>query len=110
MVVGALQMTLHLPMAGDLKAKRKVARSLNDRVRARFNVAVAEVGSNDLWQRLELGFAVCGNETAHVQRQLDEIGRFVERQALAEVTDVRVEIMNLKDMTWAPMAPGGWEA
>lgn len=103
-------MTLHLPMAGDLKAKRKVARSLNDRVRARFNVAVAEVGSNDLWQRLELGFAVCGNETAHVQRQMDEIGRFVERQALAEVVDVRVEIMNLKDMTWAPLARGGWEA
>jgi uncharacterized protein len=110
MVVGALHMTLHLTAAGDLKAKRKVARSLSDRVRARFNAAVAEVGSNDLWQRLELGLAVCGNETAHVQRQLDEIGRFIERQALAEVTDVRVEIINLKDMTWAPMARGVWEA
>ncbi len=102
-------MTLHLPMAGDLKAKRKVARSLADRVRARFNAAVAEVGSNDLWQRLELGFAVCGNESAFVQRQLDEIGRFVERQALAEVTDMRQEIMSLKDMTWSPLVQRGGE-
>lgn len=108
MVVGALVMTLHLPEAGSLKTKRKVVRSLTDRVRAKFNAAAAEVGSNDLWQRLELGFAVCGNQTGHVSRQLDEIERFVERLALAEVVDVRVEVMNLKDMAWAPSVSGNY--
>lgn len=106
MVVGALQLTLHAPEAAGLKAKRKVVRSLLGRVRAKFNVAAAEVGANDLWQRLELGFSVCGNQTGHVEHQLDEITRFVERLALAEVVDVRIEIMNLKDMTWAPEASG----
>jgi len=99
-------MTLHLGESGGLKPKRKVVRSITDRVRAKFNAAVSEVGANDLWQRLELGFAVCSNQSAHVERQLDEIGRFVERLALAEVVDVRVELMNLKDMTWAPAAAG----
>jgi uncharacterized protein len=102
MVVGALQLTLHLGQAGDLKAKRRVARAIVDRVRAKFNAAAAEVGGAGLWQRLELGFTVCGNEVAHVHNQLDEIGRFVERLALAEVVDARVEVMNLKDMAWAP--------
>ena len=102
MVIGALMMTLHVQDSGGLKAKRKVMRSLTDRVRAKFNAAACEVGGNDLWQRLELGFAVCGNQPAHVQAQLDEIGRYVERMALAEVVDVRVEVMNLKDMAWAP--------
>lgn len=106
MVVGALVMTLHLPEAGSLKTKRKVVRSLLDRVRAKFNAAAAEVGSNELWQRLELGFTVCGNQTDHVGRQLDEIERFVERLALAEVVDVRLEVMNLKDMAWAPSVSG----
>lgn len=106
MVVGALKLTLHLPEGGSLKAKRKVVRSLTDRVRARFNVAAAEVGANELWQRLELGFVVCGNQHARVEHQLDQITRLVERLALAEVVDVRQEVMNLKDMPWAPAAGG----
>lgn len=108
MVVGALCMTLHLGEGGSLKAKRKVVRAITDRVRAKFNVAAAEVGGQDLWQRLELGFAVCGNESAHVDRQMGEIERFVERLALAEVTDVRVELINLEEMTWRPAARGDW--
>ena len=108
MVLGALKLTLHLGEAGNLKAKRKVVRSITDRVRAKFNSAAAEVGSNELWQRLELGFCVCGNESRHVQNQLEEITRFVERLALAEVADVRVEVMTLKDMTWAPASELGW--
>ena len=97
-------MTLHLPEAGSLKVKRKVVRALTDRVRSRFNAAACEVGANELWQRLELGFAVCANQVSHVDNQMDEITRFVERLALAEVTDVRREVMNLKEMTWAPAA------
>ena len=108
MVVGALMMTLHVPESGSLKVKRKVVRSITDRVRARFNAAAAEVGANDLWQRIELGFAVCGNKTSFVDKQMDEISRFVERLALAEVVDVRVEVMNLKEMTWAPAADPPW--
>jgi len=102
-------MTLHLPESGGLKVKRKVVRSITDRVRSRFNAAAAEVGANDLWQRIELGFAVCGNETGFVDRQMDEISRFVERLALAEVVDVRAEIINLKDMAWAPAGKPPWE-
>ena len=109
MVVGALNMTLHLGESASLKAKRKVVRSILGRVRAKFNAAAAEVGAQDLWQRLELGFTVCGNQVDHVGRQMDEIGRFVERLALAEVVDVWVEVMNLKDMTWAPAADRPWD-
>ena len=108
MVVGAMIITLHLGQGGSLKAKRKVVRSLTDRVRARFNAAAAEIGAQDLWQRIELGFTVCGNESAHVDNQLDSIRRFVERMALAEVTDVRRELINLKEMKWAPAAQNDW--
>jgi uncharacterized protein YlxP (DUF503 family) len=79
-------------------------------VRNKFNASAAEVGGNELWQRIELGFSVCGNQHSHVQNQLEELTRFVERLALAEVVDVRVEIMNLKDMTWAPASDLGWRS
>ncbi len=103
-----MTITLHLGQGADLKTKRKVVRGINDRVRARFNAAAAEIGAQDLWQRIELGFTVCGNQTAHVDNQLETIRRFVERLALAEITDVRRELINLKEMTWAPAAPNDW--
>ncbi|MCB2186029.1 MAG: DUF503 domain-containing protein [Deltaproteobacteria bacterium] len=109
MVVGALVMTLHLGEGASLKAKRKVVRSILDRVRARFNVSAAEVGSQDLWQRLELGFAVCSNEAAHVDSQLASLERFVEGQSEALVTDVRVEVIHLEEMAWAPAARKDWD-
>lgn len=108
MYVGAMKLTLRLLGAASLKDKRKVVRSIIDRARAKFNAAAAEVGGQDLWQRIELGFAVCGNDPAFVQRQLDEIGRFVDRLGLAELADARVELINLKEMTWAPAAPDEW--
>lgn len=103
MVVGALALTLHVSHSGGLKPKRKVARAVLDRVRAKFNAGAAEIGSQDLWQRLELGFVVCSADAAHVHNQLDEIGRFVDRLGLAEIVDARREIMNLNDMPWQPI-------
>jgi uncharacterized protein YlxP (DUF503 family) len=47
--VGILRLTLHLPEPGSLKSKRHLLRSALDRVRARFPVAIAEVGENDTW-------------------------------------------------------------
>ena len=107
MVVGALKLVMHAGFSGGLKPKRKVVRSILDKVRARFNAAAAEVDSNDLWQRLELGFSVCGNEVAQVEDQMRNITRFVESMALAEIVDVRLEVMNLKDMTWRGEYDGG---
>jgi uncharacterized protein YlxP (DUF503 family) len=101
MVIGALKIVLHMNESGGLKDKRKIAHSIIGKVRSRFNTAAAEVGANELWQRLELGFAVCGNETARVQEQMRNIRRQIESLALAELADVRMEIINLKDMAWA---------
>ena len=77
MFVGILRLTLHLPGAGSLKSKRHLLRSALDRVRARFQVAVAEVGDNDLWQRSLVGVAAVGNEHAFVNETLDKVADFV---------------------------------
>ena len=109
MYVGALKLTLHLMGAASLKEKRKVVRSILDRVKAKFNTAASEVGGQDLWQRIELGFAVCGNEPAFVEEQMEKIRHFVDYLGLAQLSDVRVEIINLGEMTWAPAAQDEWD-
>ena len=52
MTIGIFTLELHLPTARSLKDKRQVVRRLKDRLRSRFNVAVAEIDEHlDLWQR-----------------------------------------------------------
>ena len=78
--------TLHLPASRSLKEKRQVVRSLTERLRRQFNVAVAEVEEQDTWQTAVLGLAVVSNEAGHAQRQLDRIVESIEHTRLdAEV-------------------------
>jgi uncharacterized protein YlxP (DUF503 family) len=77
MFVGVLRLTLHLPSPGSLKSKRHLVRSAIDRVKARFNVSIAEVAENDLWQRSVLGVTAVGNDHAFVNEMLDKVADFV---------------------------------
>lgn len=71
-------MSAHLPESTNLKQKRQVARSLTARLRNQFNVAVAEVDHNDLWQRLTIGVCCISNDTAHAHEMMSKIVSFVE--------------------------------
>jgi len=55
MPVGVLTLEIHLPYAHSLKEKRAVLQKIRGRLRARFNVAVAELDHQDVWQRTTLG-------------------------------------------------------
>lgn len=55
MPVGVLTLEIQLPYAHSLKEKRAVLRKMRDRLRARFNVAVAELDHEDVWQHATLG-------------------------------------------------------
>ncbi len=68
----------HLPQSGSLKAKRQVARSLTQRIRNQFNVAVSEIDDNDLCQRLTLGVCCVSNDSAHAHQMLSRVVSFVE--------------------------------
>lgn len=83
--------------AGSLKAKRQGLRSLIDRVRSKYNVAVAEVAHQDSWQRSTVGLCVVGNDGGHVQSMLDKISGFVERTYLAQVLGREVELVHYED-------------
>ena len=95
MHIGYCQLMLHLPDSQSLKAKRQVARSLTAKIRSQFNVAVAEVADNDLWQRLTLGVCCLSNENRHANEILSKVVRFVEtsRDDL-ELLDYEIEIIS----------------
>jgi uncharacterized protein len=80
-----------------LKEKRSVVRKLKERVRNRFHVPLSEVGGQDTWQRLVMGFAVVGSDRQTVDRVVTEITRFVDRAGLAELIDETHEIVSYGD-------------
>ena len=73
-----------------------MVRSLSDRLRRQFNVAVAEVEDQDQWQTAVLGLAVVSNEAGHATRQLERILEVIEDTRLdAEVIDRQIDVMSL---------------
>lgn len=73
MPVGLLVLELHIPDAKSLKDKRQVIRSLKDRLRRKFNVAVAELEYQEIWNRSILGIVTLSNAGAHVEHSLREV-------------------------------------
>ena len=87
-------MTLRLAGSHSLKEKRQVVRSLLERVRRRYNAAVAEVDEHDSWQTAVIGIAVLSGQAAHADQQLARVLEFIEGMRLdAEVVDSRTEVI-----------------
>ena len=92
MMVALARFDLRIPGCGSLKEKRHVVKTLSNGIRSKFNVAVAEVDHQELWQRTAIGVAAVAEEEYHARRVLHEVERLVERWAEVEVigTDVTV--------------------
>jgi len=73
MPVGLLTLELHIAEAQSLKDKRQILRSLKDRLRRKFNVAVAELDFEDTWQRSIVGVATLANEEQLVEESLQNV-------------------------------------
>jgi uncharacterized protein YlxP (DUF503 family) len=95
MVIGVCQLDFRIPENQSLKGKRHVIRKMIDRVRHRFNVAISEVGDNDLWQRGQIGICTVGNDRRHINSSLDKVIDFVEKMNLVEMVRTEMEIITV---------------
>ena len=95
MKVGVSRITLHLPGCHSLKDKRQVIRSVTARIRQQFEVAIAEVDEQDLWQIAELGVSCVGNSSRHIDAVLGRVQHFIEEtRPDVVVTNTEHEIIN----------------
>ena len=77
MNVAVCKVTLHLPENQSLKGKRRVISSLCSRIRNRFNVSVAEVGDNELWQSATLGITSVSNNSRHADEMISNVLAYI---------------------------------
>jgi uncharacterized protein YlxP (DUF503 family) len=92
--VGVARIALHLAENASLKGKRMVVKSVAQRVRNRFNVAVAEVDTQDAWQVATLGIVCVSDDPRHANEMLSKVIDFIESERLdAEVGEVDMELI-----------------
>ncbi len=97
MHVGVMRLSFHVPHARSLKDKRGVVRRFRDRVRARFDVSIAEVGAQDLHQRAIFGVAVVSSDATVCERLLEDVAREAGVQPDAILLDRSTEIVPFGD-------------
>ncbi|MEW6033984.1 MAG: DUF503 domain-containing protein [Chloroflexota bacterium] len=96
MHVGICKVKLHLPGSQSLKDKRQVVKSLTTRVRNSYNVSIAEVESQELWQLATLGICCAGLEATPTRELLYRIVDFISCNSHgAEVVDCEVEVLSV---------------
>ncbi len=87
MVVGVIGWEIQLFGARSLKEKRRVVKSLKERLRNRFNVSVAETGHQDTWQRVEITACIVTTDRRRADSVLDRMDRLVESSGAGRIID-----------------------
>ena len=93
MIIGVRIIELFIPGSQSLKEKRFVVRSLKDKIRARFNVSIAEIDYQDLWQRSLIAIAAVSTSTQYINGQLDLALEIVNDERRAVITNVETQIL-----------------
>ena len=94
MELGVCKLRLRFPENHSLKEKRRVLNSIITRVRNNFNVSIAEVDDQDMWQLATLGIACASNSAQQVNEVLSEVVDFISQSRLdAEILDYDIEII-----------------
>ena len=92
MIVGTVEIRLHLPDARTLKDKRSVLRGLKERLRRKFNVSVAEVEDHDVIRSATIAVAQVGNDSRYINGTLDKVIGALRYQPGASLVDYTVEL------------------
>jgi uncharacterized protein YlxP (DUF503 family) len=93
MPVGLLLLELQIPDAHSLKDKRQIIRSLKDRLRRKFNIAIAELDFHDVWQSSTIGIVTLSNAEQHVEESLQSVLREAQRILGPILVDHSVDIL-----------------
>ena len=93
MIVGTCWIDLQVPGVRSLKEKRRVIKSMKERLKGHFNISIAEVGALDKWQRAEIGFACVGNDSGRVDGLIATVLDRIRSDPRVFVIDIETEIL-----------------
>jgi uncharacterized protein YlxP (DUF503 family) len=93
MIIGCLVLEIYFPYSHSLKEKRKRLKRLQDRLKGRHNVAVAELDFQDKWQRSRIGMVTLNSQKSVIDKTLNQIVRDIEETIDGEVLKVDISYL-----------------
>lgn len=91
MTVGLLSLEIYIPMSLSLKDKRKIVKSVLERLHNRFNVSAAETGYQEKWQRAHLAIALVSGKKSFVEQSLQKVFDFLDSEPGFEIITYNFE-------------------
>jgi len=94
MWIAVIRIDLLVPGSRSLKDRRQAVKSLKERLRNRYDVACAEVGDLDSWNRASLGISMVANEKPLLQDIVSDIARYAQNDGNVQITGVEKDFFN----------------
>ena len=94
MIIRRCLIRLRLFSPNSLKEKRRILKSLIERLKSRYNISIAEVGENDSWQIAEIGIAVVANKAVFADEVINKIVHFIDNFDSVEIIDIDIEMID----------------
>jgi uncharacterized protein YlxP (DUF503 family) len=91
--IGRCILDLHIANSQSLKEKRRVIKSIKEKLRNRYNVAICEFGDLSLWQRSQLSIVTCSNDQTVADSTIKAVINFVEHNHAVELLDIEQDII-----------------
>lgn len=93
MTVGVCVIELYLPYRHSLKDKRRILQSIKAKIKNKFNVAIAEIGEQDVWQKAIIGVTSLSNDSRKVNEVLDKVVALISATPEAEIVHYELELI-----------------
>lgn len=93
MIIGTCSLKLMIYESNSLKDKRRVLKSIIERIKSRFNVSIAEVDLNEKWQLGIIGIACVTNDSKYAQQIISNVINFIENDDRVEILEENIEIL-----------------
>lgn len=90
MIIGLLSLEIHLPYLHSLKEKRKILKSFKDKIKKRFNVAYAELGYHDKWQRAQIGLVTLNSHKEPIVKIFNKIIEEAEKNIEGNIINSQI--------------------
>ncbi len=93
MKMGLCIIELYFPYSRSLKEKRARVNKIKERIKRKFNVAIAEIGHQDLWQRSKIGLVTIANGKDIVEKTFQSVSKFIEAELSENLISMEIEVM-----------------
>lgn len=93
MIIGIMEIELYIYEANSLKEKRRVIKSLIERLKSRYNISIAEISLCDTWNKSIIGLGIVSNSSTQINKVLSKVFEFIENDTRVEIIKHNIEIL-----------------